>query len=147
MRVLHIHPLSSRAAIPLLRLMAARFGRPLIALDLRSVEDEKMDLPVAVTLREARLHCGIPVFLNPMTTGDEEPNQRRVLRVAQRWRRALALEQEVVIFATESKDASELGTTLEPLGLDVSAFEIEPIALSQREKLFDRALERAKGAH
>src|SRR5205823_4685408 len=83
MRVLHIHPLSSRAAIPLLRLMAARFGRPLIALDLRSVEDEKMDLPVAVTLREARLHCGIPVFLNPMTTGDEEPNQRRVLRVAQ----------------------------------------------------------------
>jgi hypothetical protein len=144
MQVLHVHPLTSRASIPLVRLMAARFGRPMIALDLRSVEDEKMDIPVAVTLREARLHCGVPVFLNPMSTGDEEPNQRRVLRVAQRWRRALALEQEVVIFASESKDASELSTTLEPLGINVSAFELEPIRLDQRQRLFDQALERAK---
>ncbi|MCC6994172.1 MAG: ATP-binding protein [Deltaproteobacteria bacterium] len=141
MRVLHLNPVLSRAAVPMARLLAARLKRPVIVLDLKTVEQD-LDDPVAETLREARLRNGIAMFLNPMTQGDEEPNPRRMQRVAQRWRRALALEREVVIFATEGKDKSEVHM-LEQVGLDVSTFELEKITFSERRKLFETSLAHA----
>src|SRR5579883_1665032 len=141
MRVLHLHPMASRAAQSLARLLAARLQRPLIVLDLKTIEDGDIDAPVAVTLREARLRYGIPMFLNAMTTGDEEPNQRRLQRVAQRWRRALTLEQELVIFASEGKETNEV-QILEQVGVDITTFELEPISLDQRRRLFQAGLDR-----
>lgn len=141
MNALHVHPLRRRDAVPLGRRIASNQGRPVIVLDLRTVESD-MDEPVAVTLREARLRHGLPLFLNPMSTGDEEPSPRVLERVAQRWRRVLASEKDLVIFATDSLDEDD-AAKLERVGLSMADYTIEKTTLHRRRELFAGALERS----
>ena len=139
-RCIHIHPLQRRDAVPMARRIAANQGRPVIVLDLRTVVGD-MDEPVHVTLREGRLRHGIPLFLNPMATGEDEPSPRVLERVAQRWRRALASERDLVMFATDAHDENDLAR-LERIGIDIGDYRIEKTTLHKRRELFAEALEK-----
>ena len=138
-RALHVHPLVRRNALALARRIAAKENRPVIMLDLRTVEKD-VEIPVAVTLREARLRHGIPMFLNPMTsTADDEPNERTLERLAQRWRRMLATEKNLVLFGTDSREANDLAR-LERIGLSVAEYKLRVTTMQERAALFDHAL-------
>lgn len=140
-RVMYLHPLPSRAAAPLAQIIANRFNRPLIVMDYKTVEED-MEAPIAVTLRECHLRYGIPLFLNILNTGDEEPNPRRLQKVAQRWRRALALEHSVVLFATEGEETNEV-QLLEQVGMEMYSCALEDMNLNQRRQVFANALRQA----
>lgn len=144
-RRLHIHPMVRRAALPLAGRLAATQNRPMIMLDLRTVP-KSMDDPVAVTLRETRLRHGIPLFLNPLSTGDDEPSPLAMDRVAQGWRRVLASERDMVIFMSESREASEV-SRLEKVGLDLIDFKVPRPSLAERQELFLTCLSRMSKHH
>ncbi len=140
-RALHIHPLVRRNALTLARRIAASQDRPVIILDLRTTEKD-VEGPVAVTLREARVRHGIPLFLNPMTsTSDDEPNERTLERLAQRWRRMLACEKNLVLFGTDRDEADDLAR-FERIGLSLAEYIIRPTTLHERASLFQHALDR-----
>ena len=141
-RGLHLHPLAGRDALPVARRVAAYLGRPVVLLDLNSVEED-MDGMVRLAMREARIRHGLAMFQNAMAiVGDDEPSPRSHRRMAHRWRRALAGERDLVLFGTDRSDAAEVGR-LEHLGLNIVGYEFNKSTLSERRELFRKALESA----
>jgi len=138
---LHIHPMVRRAALPMASRLANSQEWPILMLDLRTVP-KSMDTAVALTLRETRLRHGIPLFLNPMSTGDEEPSPLALDRVAQAWRRALATERGLVLFMSDSREAAEL-SRLERAGMQLMDYKVPRPNFSERQALFEASLKQA----
>lgn len=138
---LHIHPLPRRAALPMAARLANSQEWPILMLDLRTVP-KSMDTAVALTLRETRLRHGIPLFLNPMSTGDDEPSPLALDRVAQAWRRALVAERGLVLFMSESREAGEL-SRLERAGIQLMDYKVPRPDFSERQDLFAASLKQA----
>lgn len=138
---LHIHPVQRRAALPMAGRLANSQEWPILMLDLRTVP-KNMDTAVALTLRETRLRHGIPIFLNPMSTGDDEPSPLALDRVAQAWRRALAAERGLVLFMSDSREANEL-SRIERAGVRLMDYEVPRPGFSERQELFSASLRQA----
>jgi hypothetical protein len=135
---LHVHPLLRRDALPLSRRIAAAQERPVIALDLRAAEKD-VEPAVQLVLRECRLRDGIPLFINPLITDDDEPKARSLDRAALRWRKLLASEKDLVLFATEERESTDLAR-LERAGIDLADFTIDKTTLQQRRLMFAASL-------
>ena len=135
---LHIHPMQRRAALPMASRLANSQQWPILMLDLRTVP-KSMDAAIALTLRETRLRHGIPLFLNPMSTGDDEASPLALDRVAQAWRRALVAERGLVLFMSESREAGEI-SRLERAGLQLMDYKVPRPGYSERQELFSASL-------